>query len=232
MDSDTTLELLWGLRTPAKRGPKAAFEVSDIAAAAVAIADADGVDAVSMEQVAARLGYTKMSLYRYVKSKSELLAVMIELAIDEPPDLTGVKGGWRAQARRWATLMWETWDRHPWVPVVTVGERAVGPNEVGWSVAGLSIFTGTALTRAEAVDAVALLSAHLHNSHAPSTAGSQPWTPELRADPVLADVMSRAGADYPALDHILKGRAVSADRRTFGLERILDGIDQHLQKKA
>ncbi|KNX38306.1 TetR/AcrR family transcriptional regulator [Luteipulveratus halotolerans] len=232
MSADPTLELLWGLRAASTRGPKAAIGVPEIAAAAVAIADDEGYDAVSMERVAAALGYTKMSLYRHVSSKAELLAVMIELAIGEPPSLAGVRGGWRARARRWAHLMWDCWDEHPWVPEVTVGNRAVGPHEVGWSVAGLEAFEGSGLSRAETVDAVALLSAHLHSSHATSTAGSQPWTPDLHADPMLGDVMRRSGRAYPALDAVVTGRAVSPDRRTFGLERILDGIEAHLAKKA
>ncbi|WP_109506938.1 TetR/AcrR family transcriptional regulator [Nocardioides speluncae] len=232
MGRQETLELLWGLRAAPKRGPKAAFGVADVAAAAVEIADSDGVGAVSMEQVAARLGYTKMSLYRYVDSKAALLAVMIELAIGEPPDLSRVRGGWRGQARRWCELMWQTWDRHPWVPHATVGERPVGPNEVGWSVAALTTFTDIGLSRGDTVDAVALLSGHLRNTYAVTAAGSQPWTDQVRPDEELRDVMARTGVSYPSLDQVVAGRPLSADRRSFGLERILDGIELHLQREG
>lgn len=230
MGRQNTLELLWGLRAAPTRGPKAAFGVSDVAAAAVEIADSDGVGAVSMEQVAARLGYTKMSLYRYVDSKAALLAVMIELAIGEPPDLTNVRGGWRGQARRWCELMWQTWDRHPWVPEATVGDRPTGPNEVGWSVAALTVFTDIGLGRGAVVDAVALLSGHLRNTYAVTAAGSQPWTDRVQPDPVLQDVMARAGVSYPALDQVVAGKPLSPDRRSFGLERILDGIELYLEQ--
>lgn len=232
MGRQDTLELLWGLRAAPTRGPKAAFGVGDVAAAAVQIADSDGVGAVSMEQVAARLGYTKMSLYRYVDSKAELLAVMIELAIGEPPDLAKVRGGWRGRAARWCALMWETWDQHPWVPEATVGDRPVGPNEAGWSVAALTTFADIGLSRGEVIDAVALLSGHLRNTYAVSAAGSQPWTDRVRPDAELQDVMERAGVSYPALDKIVAGRPLSADRRSFGLERILDGIELHLERKG
>lgn len=232
MGRQDTLDLLWGLRAASKRGPKAAFGVADVAAAAVEIADSDGVGAVAMEQVAARLGYTKMSLYRYVDSKAELLAVMIELAVGEPPDLTKVRGGWRGQARRWCELMWQTWDRHPWLPEATVGDRPVGPNEVGWSVAALTTFSDIGLSRGEVVDAVALLSGHLRNTYAATAAGSQPWTDKVRPDPDLEDVMARAGVSYPALDQVVAGRPLSADRRRFGLERILDGIELHIDRAS
>ena len=54
--------LLWGRRAPATRGPKASLTVEQIAAAAVGIADAGGLDAVSMQAVADALGYSKMAL--------------------------------------------------------------------------------------------------------------------------------------------------------------------------
>jgi AcrR family transcriptional regulator len=61
----------------------------------VKVADAGGISAVSMQRVASDLGYPKMSLFRYVTGKAELLAVMIEEAMGAPPDMTAVAGGWR-----------------------------------------------------------------------------------------------------------------------------------------
>ncbi len=70
--SQGTTELLWGLRAAASRGPKATLTVAKIAAAGVAVADADGIEAVSMQRVAQSLDFTKMSLYRHVSGKAEL----------------------------------------------------------------------------------------------------------------------------------------------------------------
>ena len=61
-----TVELLWGRRAAPTRGPKASLNIERIAAAAVAVADAEGIDAVSMQRVAEGLDFTKMSLYRHV----------------------------------------------------------------------------------------------------------------------------------------------------------------------
>src|SRR6266496_1701688 len=97
-----SIELLWGLRTPPSRGPKPALTVERIAQAAIEIADADGFAAVSMQRVASHLGFTKMALYRYVADKAELLAIMIETAAGEPPDLGRVSGGWRPKLEEWA----------------------------------------------------------------------------------------------------------------------------------
>src|SRR5260370_20248427 len=66
------LELLWGRRQPGRRGPKPELTVGAIVEAAMRIADADGLDAVSMARVAQELGFTTMSLYRHVTGKDEL----------------------------------------------------------------------------------------------------------------------------------------------------------------
>ena len=94
-----TVELLWGLRAASTRGPKATLNVENIAAAAVEVADTDGIDAVSMQRVAEDLSFTKMSLYRHVAGKADLIAVMIEHAVGTPPDLRSGQGRLAAPAR-------------------------------------------------------------------------------------------------------------------------------------
>ncbi len=126
-----TIDLLWGMRTAPSRGPKATLTIEKIAAAAVRVADADGIDAVSMQRVAESLDFTKMSLYRHVSGKADLVAVMIEHAVGDPPDLQRVKGGWRPRLERWARALSATWEEHPWLPGVTVGDRVMGPREIG-----------------------------------------------------------------------------------------------------
>ena len=99
------LQLLWDREPEGRRGPKPGRSITEIGAAAGAIADADGLDAVSMKSVAAAVGFTTMSLYRYVDSKDELYAVMIDVAYG-PPDLRYERGeGWRERMARWATTI-------------------------------------------------------------------------------------------------------------------------------
>lgn len=222
----STIELLWGLREPSTRGPRPTFTIGDIAQAAVQIADNDGIAAVSMQRVAGELGYTKMSLYRYVTAKAELLAVMIEEAIGPPPDMTAVSGGWRRRAETWAQLLWQTWDQHPWIPAATTGARPIGPREVGWVEAAMAAFAGTSLQGAEKMNAVVLLSGHVRNTHSPAAAGSQLWTAIHRLDPALAPLI-RAQADrFPG---IIAATDMPGSRpehtRQFGLARFLDGLE-------
>src|SRR5688500_13948513 len=106
------VELLWGHRGQPTRGPRPALTLASIADAAIKVADEEGLDAVSMQRVAGALDVTKMALYRYVSSKAELLAVMTEIAVGEPPVLTA--GDWRGRLAEWAGLLRATWREHPW----------------------------------------------------------------------------------------------------------------------
>ena len=75
------------------------MSIERIVEAAVELADADGIGAVSMSSVAARLGYTTMSLYRYVSAKDDLLVLMNEEGVGLPPDHDPIDDDWRAGLR-------------------------------------------------------------------------------------------------------------------------------------
>ena len=78
------LQLLWAREPSGRRGPKPGHTIEQIGAAAAAIADGHGLAAVSMKRVAEAIGLTTMSLYRYVDSKAELDAVMLDTAYGDP----------------------------------------------------------------------------------------------------------------------------------------------------
>ena len=82
-DPKRTIELLWGIRERGARGPKPGLTVDRIVNAAIEIADAEGLEGLSMRRVAERLSVGTMSLYRYVPGKAELLDVMIDRISDE-----------------------------------------------------------------------------------------------------------------------------------------------------
>src|SRR5437899_2704205 len=107
------LALLWGLREPSRRGPKPGLTLEDIIRAAVDVADAEGLDAVSMARVAAHLGNSTMALYRHVKSKRELLLLMADSALEYPPEFPN-DGDWRAGMTLWAHGVLASVRAHPW----------------------------------------------------------------------------------------------------------------------
>jgi len=229
------VDLLWDRRPLATRGPKATLSLDAIAAVAVEIADAEGVGAVSMQRVAEQLGFTKMALYRHVPNKDVLLAVMIDLAVDVPPDLAGVRGGWRGKLTRYAELLWEVWQAHPWLPTVTLGSRVMGPNETGWVERAVRCLADTGLTGDQQIDAVLLLSAHVRMAHSLSAAGSFPWDANRRLTAAMTEVLRDRAADFPSILAAIDGatgRPVRSVTDGIGLACVLDGIDHQIRGRS
>ena len=158
--------VLWDVATPPARGPRRGLSLDEIARAAVAVADRDGLEGLSMQRVSAEVGLTKMGLYRYVAGKEELEAVMVDAAVEEPPASGELAGTWREQAEEFARRIDRVWTEHPWVPWATIGERLMGPREVGWVEAAVRIFEPLGLSPDERMDAVSMLFAHLRVTHA------------------------------------------------------------------
>ena len=109
------LDLLWGRRERGKRGPRPGLSPDAIVEAAMRVADAEGLEGVSMARVAAELGFTTMSLYRHVSSKDELLQLMWDASATGAETLVLTGDGWREKLREWAVIQRDMMDRHPWI---------------------------------------------------------------------------------------------------------------------
>ncbi|WP_433662050.1 TetR/AcrR family transcriptional regulator C-terminal domain-containing protein [Nocardia sp. CA-128927] len=100
---------------PREHGRETELTAASIVHAGMAIADAEGLAALSMRRVAAELGVPTMSLYRHVGSKDQLVLLMADEAFgsaefpDPPP------AGWRERLEVLARLQWAMYHRHPWV---------------------------------------------------------------------------------------------------------------------
>lgn len=98
--------------TPA---PRASLTHDQIAAAAVEIADTEGLDCVSIRRLAGRLGVAPMALYRYVSSKEEIFELMVDAVHAGGVDFGATSGDWRAVMRATAHGSRATMLRHPWL---------------------------------------------------------------------------------------------------------------------
>lgn len=214
--------LLWDAREQPEKKPRVTLSLSRIVSAAIEVADAEGIEAVSMQRIAGDLGFTKMSLYRHVENKAELLSLMIDTAVGEPPDLSSVPGGWRPRLEEFTRRLTEIWHRHPWLPTVTLGARLMGPREVGWSESVMAALAGTGLTGDERLAAAFMLFGHIRNTQSMATAGTQPWS----AGGELADLIRTRPELFPQLNAALDADApvLEDNARRFGLDRILDGL--------
>jgi AcrR family transcriptional regulator len=120
-------EVIWARPERTGRGPKPAYSRADIAAAAVRVADAEGLDAVSMRRVATELGCGTMSLYNYVPRKEDLYELMVD-AVSGEHEVWEPSGDWRADMLR---VGWQTralMRRHPWVPRLMSPVYGFSPN--------------------------------------------------------------------------------------------------------
>jgi AcrR family transcriptional regulator len=221
-------DFLWGSRSTGKRGPKAALSLEQIADAAIAIADAEGLAAVSMQRVAADLGYTKMSLYRYLPGKAELVALMVERALAEMPPVPG--GEWRPALAEWTQRLLAGFIRHPWTLPATVGPRLIGPNELGWMEAALAVLADMPLTGAERLDAMVVLVGHARMLAEQATAALS----ESELSDSMASAIADRGDRFPLLSAAMAESAVDGRDQAFGfgLERILDGLEALIRSRS
>ncbi|MFE3444477.1 TetR/AcrR family transcriptional regulator [Nocardia sp. NPDC059180] len=232
MPAPTVVELLWGTGRQPKRGPKPSLSLEAIVGAAIEQADAEGMGGVSMQRVAERLGYTKMSLYRYVPGKAELAALMLEQALGAPPDTAAAQSvssesPWRAGLRTWTEEIYRRYRAHPWSLELSAGIRPMGPHELGWLEAALSAMAGIGLTGPERMDTVVVLNGHVRSLAQQSGGGSADGLEE-QVMRQMAEVMEAAGARYPevvgALGEQAAGVSARDDALNFGIDRILDGL--------
>lgn len=137
------LRRLWGLAPSGRPGPKASFTAREVAAAAISLADAEGVDRLSMRRVAERLGTSAMALYAYVPGKAELVELMVDEVAGE---ISGPSGEtWREAAIVVAEQNLALYRRHPWLLAVDDHRPVLGPNIIRKYELELRAFDGLGL---------------------------------------------------------------------------------------
>jgi AcrR family transcriptional regulator len=153
---------LWRAAQRPRRGPRPRLTPEAVAEAAIALADVEGIAAVSMSRVAESLGVTTMALYRYVARKDDLLTLMADLAIGRPdpgPVLHGDR--WREGLERWCRDQLRLAREHPWLMATTAGLPPLGPNRIAWIERGLATLEGTGLAEEEKTAIVGTIALHV-----------------------------------------------------------------------
>ncbi|GAA2804103.1 TetR/AcrR family transcriptional regulator [Kribbella solani] len=223
-------ELLWGKQPVPSRGPKPAVTLAEIAEVAIRIADAEGLDALSMQRIAGELPVTKMALYRYVPGKTELVAVMSDLAMGAPPERAELP--WREALRTWAMDLYDGFTKHPWLLQSTIGRRLLGPNELAWMERGVAALAGAKLTGGEQLDSILVITSHVRNIAQQSTTfpGHSTGLTEEDMQQALGAILNSEADRFPHLTAAMRTSAGSENQGLeFGLDRILDGLDLLIQ---
>ncbi|WP_091230376.1 TetR/AcrR family transcriptional regulator [Microbacterium sp. 3J1] len=230
------IALAWGVAADPQRGPKREMSVERIVDAAVELADADGIGAVSMAAVAAALGFTPMSLYRYVSAKDDLLLLMQEQATGVPPESHRELDGWREKLLALYTEQVLLYQRHPWMLSLPITGSPITPNSSAWLDAGLGALEDTALTAEERI-AVALAVTGYARWCGTVLAGytEQSRTSGLTPDEVAvreSDLYDRVitADEFPALRRAIDDGVFTspADPFRFAMDRILDGVEEYI----
>ncbi|RJL22594.1 TetR/AcrR family transcriptional regulator C-terminal domain-containing protein [Bailinhaonella thermotolerans] len=205
-----------------------------IVGTAIATADAEGMAAVSMRRIAADLGVATMSLYRHVRNKAELLALMIDEVFQRHPLPADAPAGWRERLEVSVRLQWAIYRRHPWLAqAMSFTRPLLTPHAMLHTEWQLAALDGLGLPTSEMVHAAIGLS-----NHARGTAINFEPEAQARQDTGIdeqqwmdlheAEVME-IFADYPlpTLTRIAMSDGMNVDLDSlfeFGLQRLLDGI--------
>lgn len=230
------LDILWGRRGRGQRGPKPGLSVDAVVEAAVAIADSDGLEGVSMANVARRLGFTTMSLYRYVASKEELLQLMWNASAEGAETLLLEGKGWKARLRYWTVVQRQMLDRHPWVTQMPMAAPPIAPNSLAFIEKGLQAMDETAFSDAQKMKFLGLISSY-SLSEARMAHDARRAAALAPASPTSYELLLRQLVDpdrYPRLYRLAWAPEAAAppdETAAFlsGLECILDGIEAQMK---
>ncbi|UUU33051.1 TetR/AcrR family transcriptional regulator [Streptomyces sp. CA-210063] len=235
-----TLQLLWDTGRRPSRGPKPGLTLDRIVEAAVLVADAEGLEAVSMRRVATELGTGTMSLYRYVPGKAELLDLMLDRVQrpSENPDDLG-DGGWRSALEALGRATLALYQRHPWLLQVNQSRPLLGPSALDGMEKVLARIKSMGLTDPELISAIIAVDGYvvgaartqLYQREAERRTGltdAEFWQAHT---PVIEEVMT--SGRYPLLAGLSEDAfGTDFDHFEFGLQRILDGLEVFVEQRG
>jgi AcrR family transcriptional regulator len=212
----------WNRPSPRTRRPR--YHRDDIAAAAIAIADAEGFEAVSMRRLATELGAGTMTLYHYVRTKDELLTLLTDAVMSEVvvPDDEAFPPHWRDAVTLIAHRTHDALARHPWVLDIT-DDPPIGPNTVRHFDQSLQAVSSLDLPLVDKYDIVTAVDEYVFGYSLQERNQFQPGTRE-RDDEMLDYIATLlTTGDYPQIAAIAK---------EHGLQQAWTSIEEHLRDPA
>ncbi|WP_426453203.1 TetR/AcrR family transcriptional regulator [Paenibacillus sp. S-38] len=240
--------LSWGLVKSTQRGPKRVMSLKQIVGAAAAIADKEGLAAVSMNKVAASLGFTTMALYRYVPSKEDLILLMQDAAfeISLPEEISA---DWRENMSIFVMAIMRCYQDHPWLCDIPASGIPITPNNLRFVDWALGIMQHLPLDHQEMISIVVMLTSHARiysffgrdMDRAVRTGVNSGPVPGVSYTAALEQLVT--SERFPYLRPVFLAGAYSPDEDgikdehpygfefDFALARILDGIEHYITAK-
>lgn len=223
--------LVWERPEPPDRPVPAPLSRERIVQAAIQLADADGLDAVSLRKVAAVLDVGPMRLYGYIATKEELLDLMVDAVYAE---IRPAGNGWREVLRSLAETTRQVAHQHEWLADLLGGRPQLGPNTLTSGEAVLAAMGGVNLDTV--VPAVAAVNAYVNGAirreiterRAERASGMDQRQWQTTFGPYLQRIF--ATGRFPALAAMVHdGPHLDADQNfQAGLDFLLDGIEARI----
>lgn len=237
-DVSRSMELLWGTGERATRGPKPGLTLDRIVTAAIELADAEGLAAVSMRRLSTELGAGTMSLYRHVPGRAELVDLMLDRVqgegarAPEPDAGSTTAPGWRKTVETAARDELALYRAHPWLLSVNQTRPVLGPGAVGGMESMLAGIKDTGLTDPELVSVIIMVSGYVsgvartqvHAVEVQQVTGVSDDEFWRAQEPMLSTVMT--SGRYPLMAALSpEAFGPDFDHFEFGLQRLLDGLE-------
>jgi AcrR family transcriptional regulator len=231
---------VWTRVEPGRRRPR--FTRADIATVALGIADAEGLDAVSMRRIATELGAGTMTLYHYVRTKDELLALVTDAVMGEmvvPPD-EPLPDDWRAAISIIGRRSRDTLRHHPWILDIA-DDPAIGPNSVRHIDQSLQAVASLPGTFVDKLDVITVVDEYVLGFCVHERSDFHDDTSDDPREMIAYVNELVATGDYPQLAELTKtdkleqlwakmqDHANDPARFDRNLARLLDGIEQDLK---
>src|SRR5690606_39154128 len=227
-------------RSTPSRGPRRTLTLERIVETAITIADAEGLDALSMRRLARDLDVGTMSLYRYVPDKAVLLDLMLDRLSAPGPREDYADRPWREVLERNAVGGRELYLAHPWLMQVNWTRPVLGPSSTGGMELLMSQLAGLPLSDQEKMMIVSTVDGYvtgtvrqeIQYNAAVAEAGMSDeefWSAQL---PFLERAMN--SGDYPTMAGMSEDTFDAGWEQTFrfGLRLLLDGLERELDRRG
>lgn len=208
-----------------RRRPPVPLSRARVIDAALRVADAEGIDAVSMRRLGQELDVEAMSLYKHVGGKEDILDGLVDLVMGEVP-LPSLQVPWRPAVRQAAVDFHAALLRHPWAVSVMETRRTPGPTRLRYLETIVGLLLGAGFDAAGVGDAFMAIDSLVYGFTIQLL--SFPLDPKQVSDEAAVMARDVFADEYPNLRRMAEtaaGAGFSVEL-TFGLDLLLDGLER------
>lgn len=231
-DAARFVRLLWRIPDPSRRGPKPRLGVDAVVAAAIRIADAEGLAAATIRRIADEVGASRMAVYTYADGKDRLLDLMADAANGRVHAAGPISTSWPQSVRELADRNLAAYREHPWLADASLERPPLGPGTVGKYETELAVFDGLGLSDVQIdlclTQVLGFVRGVARDAAAREVTGdSAQWWSDYGAalgavlDPAEYPLATRVGT---AAGESMGAAYDSGAAYAFGLDRVVDGL--------